>query len=241
MANKKNWGIAFILIILMTFIALQVPCQINAAIDIETYTDKTAFITRLGGAGAVKVVDFDDIDTASIDPVDFPADRYQSSHGIRITGGDGQFAGKSFGWPTDFIPVSFPNMYAPGSNTTEVLFFSGSDAGLTAGFGLYFIDADWPGSGPSSLTIYNRYGSQIKTSGTVTTLNGQATFIGFVTVDTAINQPIPMIARAFVISGNGWLGNDNNEGVALDDFVFKIPTTSPPSQQFYLPLILRMY
>ena len=237
----------------VAFFTLQYINRANAAIVVEIFTDKDAFINRLGGTNAVRVINFDDIDTSPTDPVGFPADRYQVSHGIRITGESGQIASKNFGLPQDFVPVSIPNMYAPGpidnsstsgragGKTTEVLFFSGNIVALTAGFGLFFIDADYPNIGPSSLTVYNLSGTQIKTSGTVITTNGQAAFRGFITIDTNTNQPVPLIARALIINGRGWPGNDSNEGATLDDFVFAIPTTAPTLLHLYLPLIINTW
>jgi hypothetical protein len=176
------------------------------------------------------VVNFDDVDTSTTDPAPFAADRYQLSHGVVIgaEGGGGQYAGRTFSWGDEFRPVSSPNTYSPGppwgyERTTVVTFHSGGQAALVAGFGLYFIDADWPGDGPSSLKVFNTDGGKIGDSGTVSGGDGEQLFFGFVAVDANTGTPIPVIARALVTAGSGWPEDDNNEGVVLDDFVFGRP------------------
>ena len=187
----------------------------------------------------MNVVNFDDIDTSGIDPVAFAADRYLGSHGIIITGEQGQYASPVFGSTYDFAPVSAPNMYAPGpvdmsscsgwdgGNDTDVAFSKDALGGSTAGFGLYFVDADWPGDGPSGFAIYDNEGNELGRSGTVRTLNRGKRFVGLVTVDKATNQPIAAIAWVNIVNGSGWLENDCNEGVALDNFVFRKPVVTP--------------
>ena len=121
-------------------------------IVIEAFTDQAAFEARLGGT--VNTVDFDAIDTTT-DPAAFAADLFKPTSGIVITGEGGQFASKDFGFGAEFIPVSGDNMYAPGptagkfdvfgagGNQTTVTFFDAGMSALTAGFGVYFIDADF--------------------------------------------------------------------------------------------------
>jgi len=206
-----------------------------AAIVIETYDNQAAFESRLNSS-SINMVDFDDIDTSTTDPVSFSSDHYLNSLGIRITGQDGQYVSRDFNFPSDFAPVSYPNMYAPGpidlwstsgaagGNTTVVTFFHEGKTFLTAGFGLYFIDADWPGDGPASFAVFDKYGQMLGTTGTITTSNLQSQFAGLIAIDSATNQPTPAIFRVQIINGSGWPGNDWNEGVALDDFVFKEPS-----------------
>jgi hypothetical protein len=166
--------------------------------------------------GSVSVVGFDDVDTATQDPASFPADRYQASHGVVISaqGGGGQFAGRTFTWASEFPPVSPPNIYAAGppwgsERNTVATFHLGAQPGLVAGFGLYFIDADWPnwptpGAGACSLKVFDSDGNLLADSGTVSGGNGQQLFFGFVTVDTGTNTPISVVARALITAGSGW-------------------------------------
>lgn len=203
-----------------------------AGVEIESYRDRSAFEARLG---SVKVVGFDDVDTSTDDPASFTADRYQVSHGVVIgaQGGGGQFAGRTFTWGNEFRPVSSPNTYAAGppwgsERNTVVTFHSGAQPGVVAGFGLYFIDADWPdwptpGAGACSLKIFGAYGGELGDSGTVSGGNGEQLFFGFVAVDSDTKTPVPVIARALITAGSGWPEDDNGEGVVLDDFIFGKP------------------
>ena len=116
---------------------------------------------------------------------------------------------------------------------TEIEFYtSPGQPGLVSGFGLYFIDADWPnwpgpGLGACSLTVYDAAGDVLAVSGTISGYNASQLFFGFVAVDTYTNKPVPMIGSALVVAGSGWPEDDNREGVALDDFVFDEPVPEP--------------
>ncbi len=205
----------------------------NATISFETFTDRTAFETRLGGA--VHVIDFDDVDTASVDPAPFPFYRYLFSDGVLIEGEDGDFASRSFGFPLDFPPNSSPNVYAPGpisfqlgqgGKSTQLEFLHGLQYGAVAGVGVVFIDADFPADGPSFLTVYDASGVARATTGTVSGGNGSRLFRGIVAVDDGTSQPVQLITLAVIQNGQGWPGNDANEGVVLDDLVFGVPAAT---------------
>ncbi len=201
-----------------------------ARVQIESYTERAAFEARLNGK--VNVVGFDDVDTSTTDPAPFAADRYQASHGVVISaeGGGGQFAGRTFTWGDEFRPVSSPNTYAAGppwghERNTVVTFHAGGQPSRVAGFGLYFIDADWPdwptpGAGACSLKIFNTDGEQLAYSGTVSGGNAQQLFFGFVAVDTDTNTPVSVVAWALVTAGSGWPEDGEGEGVVLDNFAF---------------------
>jgi hypothetical protein len=214
-------------------LALIVVSGAHAAIVVETYTDRTAFEARLGGA--VAVVDFDDVNTKK-DPAAFGARRYKVPHGAIITGEGGQFASRSFGFPDEFIPTSAPNQYAPGplgkalgegGNTTDVTFTDELRFARVAGVGIVFIDADFPGDGASSLTVFDALGAPLGTTGTVSGGDGSQLFRGLVAVDANGNVPTAVITRATIVNGQGWPGVFDNEGVGLDDLVFGTPQPVP--------------
>jgi hypothetical protein len=218
-------------------VSLVAPLAASADFALEFYTSATAFAERVGG---VRVVDFDDVGTLA-DPNAFTAftsDRYLESHGVSITGTEGQYASQGFGYPGDYLAVS-PNAYAPGPTAssgaltgsggrdTDVRFGAeGTDAAVS-GFGVWFIDADFPGVGASSFTIYDALGGEIGTTGTVSGPNASQLFVGVVAVDTGSLQPTPAIARVHIVNGSGWPGVDANEGVVLDDLTFPAPVPVP--------------
>jgi hypothetical protein len=218
----------------------------SAAITIEVSTDQAQFIARLGGAAAVRTVGFDDVDTSTGDWTAFAVDRYQASHGLRLTGESGQYASRAFGSPAEFIPVSSPNTYAPGpvdtrstsgtagGNETTATFSVAGGAARTAGFGCFFVDADWPdwptaGAGACTLTAYDQAGNALGTSGPVVTPGAQSRFAGLVAVDSGSGLPTTAIARVHLTNGSGWPCNDENEGAVIDDVVFATPVGSQAS------------
>lgn len=198
-----------------------------AAVSFEMYTDRAAFDARL--AGDVKVVDFDDIDTAAADPAAFPPEHYRSSKGAVIIGKGGQLVSRDFGLPDDFAPVSSPNLYAPGDNETDVSFYTGFQPTAVAGVGAVFIDADYPLIGPSSLTVRTAGGAAFST-GTVSGSNHSQLFRGIVAVDEGSGQPTPAIVAAHFVTGSGYIGDDSGEGTGLDDLVFGTPRGLVPGE-----------
>ncbi len=201
--------------------------------EIEVFFDRIAFEKRL--YGAVRLVDFDDIETLAGDPVQFSADRYQPSHGILIKGTGGQYADQAFALPQDdFIPVSPPNMYAPGpknnqdpaipegGHDTEVTFWVRDKPAAVAGFGAHFIDADFSGIGPCSLVAFDAEGRQLAVERGFATPHGMNVFVGMVAVNEN-GAPMPVISRIQVTNGNEWPTTNIGEDVTLDDFVFGLP------------------
>jgi hypothetical protein len=219
-------------------VLLASPLAASADVALELYTSASAFVERVVG---VRVVDFDDVDTLA-DPDAFTAfasDRYLASHGISIAGTAGQYASRGFGYPADYVAVSSPNVYAPGppaafgappgsgGRDTDVTFRVERSAAAVSGFGVWFIDADFPGVGASSFTIYDTVGDELGTTGTVSGPNASQLFVGVVAVDTGSQQPTPAIARVHIVNGSGWPDVDANEGVVLDDLTFPAPVPVP--------------
>jgi hypothetical protein len=209
------------------------PLFAGAQVVYELYTDRAAFEARIGG-DTVRIVNFDDIDTSSTDPVSFAADRYQASHGIVISGENGsQFVSRTFTFPGDFPPTSGPNMYAPGpvdgsGNQTDTTFFVGDRSAFVTGFGAYFIDVDFPETAPSSLTIFGSDGTELASHSLPNAGNGSQQFRGFVAVDSATDTPVPAIFASRLINGQAYPAlPTSNEGVTLDDFTFSRPSPVP--------------
>ena len=219
-----------IALVALALLALAAP-PARAAIIFEVYNNTAAFDARIGGFP--RVIDFDDVDTAAADPAPFAANRYKYSHGALIEGEDGQFASTEFDPGSNMPPSSAPNEYAPGppsdvfdggGNLTDVHFFNGIRTGLVAGFGVVFIDADFPADGASSLTLFGAGGGQLFTTGTVSGGDGSQLFRGVVAIDDSTDTPVAVIARSHIVSGSGWAGNPDNEAVALDDMRFSFPS-----------------
>lgn len=197
-----------------------------AAVTIEVYTDRASFEKRLGGL--IRCIDFDDVDTANSDVVPFLTTRYAQS-GIHIKGAKGQFVGRTFGFPDQYPAATAPNSYAPGpkganpgGNKTDVTFTAGNHSAMVTGFGVTFIDVDYPGMGASSLAAYGWTDRKIGVADGFRGNSGSKVFRGLVAVDSNGN-PIPAISRVQLINGTGWPGVDAGDGVTLDDMVFGVP------------------
>lgn len=209
----------------------------NPAIRVETHESADRFAARLGGS--VRTVDFDDIETGD-GPVPFAADRYKEKLGIVITGQDGQFAGRTFQYPRNYVPRSKPNMYAPGPRAksngpvgdggkqTVVTFFDGKQAGAVCGFGAHFIDVNYPSIGKSAIIAYDADGRELAREEGFRGATGEAVFRGLVALDRA-GSPVPVIAKVVLVNGSGWPEVYANEGVTLDDFVFSVPSRGGPA------------
>ena len=194
-----------------------------AATTFEVYTDRDAFEARVGGAGVVRVVDFDDIDTSAIDPVSFPTARYRGEKGATILGADGQFASRSFGVPLVLPPVSPPNVYRPPYNETTVYFWAGFEMTNVAAAGVTFVGTDYPAGGPSRLHVRNGNGSVQFETGFVTG-SGPHLFRGIVAVDDQTNQPTPAIFELRIVAGPDYPETSGEH--ALDDLEFTVPQSA---------------
>ena len=126
-----------------------------------------------------------------------------------------------------------------GGNTTVVTFFDGGVQALTAGFGAFIIDADFPtfpsaAEGASFLQVFDKNGVFLGDTGTVSGSNASQLFRGIVTVDMSTNLPVPTIASAFLKNGSAWPGNLEGEGVTFDDFTFGITVVPEPDGSIML-------
>lgn len=194
-----------------------------AGTSFEVYTDRAVFEARLGGAGAVRVVDFDDVDTAVTDPAAFGSVRYRGARGATILGADGQFASRGFGVPLTLPPVSAPNVYRASYNETTVYFWAGFEMTHVAGAGVTFVGTDYPPGGPSHLHVRNGNGSIHFDTGVVSG-SGPHLFRGIVAIDDQTNEPTPAIFELGIFAGPGYPETAGEH--ALDDLVFATPQSA---------------
>jgi hypothetical protein len=203
-----------------------------ADVTVHSYEDKAEFEDALAGFSCLLVVDFDDVDVDGDEPVEIEADRYLESHGIRIEGDGEQYVHTDFGLPDDFgDPPSEPNLFAPGPmaqggddggyETTVTFSVDGRGAGVAA-FSAMFVDADRPQQGPSGMTVLGDDRVELDEVMGVQSSGGGATFLGFVAVD-GDGRPGPAIRQIEIVNGDEWVGLDQSEDVALDDFTFLEP------------------
>lgn len=201
-------------------------------VRLEVYTTRKDFEKRLNTR--VREVTFDDVDTSKEDVVAFSADRYAKELGIVITGQEGQFAGRTFGFPMDYIPVSAPNSYAPGpkarkdaaaragGSKTDVTFVAGKRQAVVTAFAVTFIDADYPTIAETSLSAFDQKGVALGEPIKIEGANASQVFCGVIAVDGS-GRILPTIARLHIKNGGCWPGVEAGEGVTLDDFLFTVP------------------
>lgn len=203
-----------------------------ADVTVESFEDPDEFDSALAGFSCLVVVDFDDVDVDGDDPVSIEEDRYLESHGVRIAGDGSQYVHTDFGLPDDFEDApSEPNLFAPGpmadgadhgGSETEVTFsVDGVGAGVAA-FSAMFVDADRPQRGPSGMTVYAAGREELGEVMGIQSGSGGATFLGFVATDDE-GRPGPAIRQVDIVNGSEWVGLDQDEDVALDDFTFLEP------------------
>ncbi len=203
--------------------------KLSANLHVEFTTDRAEFEKRFD---QVKTIDFEDIETPDSNDavVSFEANRYEKQ-GLIITGTEGQFAGRAFGYPDNFRPHSGRNMVAPGpqadgaaargagGHETKASFVVGDAIALSAGFGVHFIDCNGGESGMIAFDANgNELGRKLDLSGSV----GKALFLGIVTYGKD-GQPVPAISSIKLLNGSGWPAVYNNHGVVLDDILFSPP------------------
>ena len=199
------------------------PCATLSPARVDLYTDRASFEAALA---RYNIVTFDCVDTSVSDPAPVAEDYYLQSHGIVLRGGDGQYVGRSFGWPTDYRPSSGSQMFAPGpvveatgpagSPETTATFRGGS---CVAGFGVTFIDADYPNIAASSIEVFDAAGQSLGREAGFAGSSGSALFRGYIAKD-ALGNPMPAIHSAGLVNGNVWPAQECCEGVTLDDFIF---------------------
>lgn len=213
---------------------LSPACPHTDPVTVVEYQDENAFLAAL--AGDPQRIDFDDVGAPGPDPEPIDEDRYVAL-GILIEGQSGQFAHGDFGRPVDNIPVSSPNMYAPGppsddgagepgGHETRVRFQEAGAAGCVSGFGLYFVDPRPESGAGGALTALDVDGAAI---GTPVVFEGESVgplFRGIVVVDED-GDPVPAMGGVQIINGPGWPGGeDATKGMPLDDFIYDAPAAA---------------
>ena len=188
---------------------------------IETRMEFEAYLHDI----QINVVDFEDVNTTSDEPVSIESDRYLISHGVYITGTDGQYVDDEFLWTSDYNSTSGTNMYAPGpieidagGFTTTIRF---QEENCVYGIGMMFIDADFPELGPSGIEIFNFNEEQLQETTGFSSPSGSAIFRGFITLNEQGNI-VKGIASSRITNGNVWPMSNCCDGVVLDDLMFGI-------------------
>jgi hypothetical protein len=223
--------------------------SLQAAVELEAFTDYSAFLSLLGNSA--QVINFDDVPTVTYSDYPetyqygyFDPNRY-ADQGILIRP---RPAAVPVVLPTPDA-VSPPNVYVasesgglnfpPGPYESETFLYFTHDGqpALTSAFGAFFIGNVGVPSGPGGTELFSDSG--LSASGTYsllppgitgdgfipagfTSYNG-STFLGLATVDSATGDLVPAI-NEIDVSTAGYLGPQT----FLDNFTFASPVSPVP-------------
>ncbi len=220
--SSAHWGVCLVVVAGASLGCLASEGDTEEAPS-ATYINRVSFEDETRG---LTEINFSDVALAD-EPVLIEADRY-SAQGIILTGTSGQYVDDDFGYPDDYPAVSGGATFSPGPNTydgpieptTVVTFTTASGTpGATSAFGVFFIDADFTASANSTrLTAYDAFGDvvgEMEVSGD----NGEAVFAGVRSINDS-GDSVANITRVELVTGDGWPGSSEAEGVVLDEFVF---------------------
>jgi hypothetical protein len=192
--------------------------------------------------GVRREINWDGTPDARSDPNPLPADFYNTTSprgvvfstpgtGFLVSANAGGGTPPLFGFPNDFHTFSPQKLFtAVNSNITDVNFFvPGTNiAAKTGAFGLIFVDVEQAGS--SRIDFFDQNNALIFTRTALIAGNQGLSFLG------AVANAGEQIARVRITSGsntivtNGVLGNQIDDVVVMDDFLYAeplAPATAP--------------
>jgi hypothetical protein len=185
--------------------------------------------------GVRREINWDGVPDARSDPNSLPSDFYNTTSprgvvfstpgtGFLVSANAGGATPPLFGFPNDFQTFSPQKLFtAVNSNITDVSFFvPGTNiAATTDAFGLIFVDVEQVGS--SRIDFFDQNNNLIFTRTALVAGNQEFSFLG------AVANAGEQIARVRITSGtntivtNGVLGNQVDDVVVMDDFLYAEP------------------
>jgi hypothetical protein len=217
---------------------------------------RDAFRTAVGGGttagangdfgGQRREINWDGVPAASSDPNPFPADFFNTTSprgavfstpgtGFLVSAAAGGATPVLFGFPTDFQAFSPVKLFAAlNSNIVDVNFFvpGTTTAATTSAFGLIFVDVEVANS--TKLELFDVNNVLIYSRNALVAGNQGLSFLG------AVANSGERISRVRITSGtntlvaNGQLGDQINDIVVMDDFLYATPTAVPEPGSFSL-------
>ena len=223
------------------------------ATDAAITPTRDAFRTAVGGGttagangsfgGLRREINWDGVPNSFADPNLLPADFFNVNSprgavfstpgtGFMVSANAGQASATLFGFPTDFQTFSAQRLFtAVNSNITDVSFFlpGTPTAATTSAFGLVFVDVEV--AGISKIEFFDSSDSLIFSRDALVAGNQGLSFLG------AVADAGESISRVRITSGlntivsNGTLGNQNDDVVVMDDFLYAEPVrvSEPPA------------
>lgn len=189
--------------------------------------------------GLRREVNWDGVPDAFSDPNALPANFFNTNSprgvvfstpgtGFLVSANAGLGTPALFGFPSDFQTFSPQKLFtAVNSNVTDVSFFLPGTTipALTSAFGVIFVDAEV--AGLTKLELFDEHDSLIYTRDALVTGNQGLSFLGAVINGDGRIGRARLTAGLNTIVSNGVLGNQNDDVVVMDDFLFAEPTAVP--------------
>lgn len=191
--------------------------------------------------GVRREINWDGVPEALSDPNTLPANFFNVNSprgvvfstpgtGFMVSANAGGAAPPLFGFPSDFQTFSPQKLFtAVNSNITDVNFFvpGTTTAATTSAFGLIFTDVEV--AGLTKIEFFNAANSIIFSRDALVGGNQGLSFVG------AVANAGEQISRVRITSGsntivaNGVLGNQIDDVVVMDDFLYATPLAAPGS------------
>jgi len=210
---------------------------------------RDAFRTAVGGGtvagangsfgGLRREINWDGVPDAQADPNPFSANFFNVNSprgvvfntpgtGFLVSANAGQSAPVLFGFPNDFQVFSAQRLFtAVNSNITDVRFFAPgtNTATTTSAFGLVFVDVEVAGS--ARLQFFDANDVQLYSHDALVAGNQGLTFLGAV-LDSAAIARVRITSGTNTIVSNGVVGNQVDDIVVMDDFLYAEPLVAAP-------------
>lgn len=219
---------------------------VNAAAITPT---RDAFRTAIGGGtvagangsfgGVRREINWDGVPDSRSDPNGLPADFFNVNSprgavfstpgtGFLVSANAGASAPVLFGFASDFHAFSAQRIFtAVNSNITDVRFFTPgtSTAATTSAFGLIFVDVEV--NDLTRLELFDENDVSVYSHAALVGGNQGLSFLGATVTDGKIGR-VRITSGLNTIVANGQLGNQIDDVVVMDDFIYAEPLRAVP-------------
>jgi hypothetical protein len=207
---------------------------------------RDSFRTAVGGGtvagangsfgGVRREINWDGVPDTSADPNAFAGNFFNArgvgfatpGTGFRVSANAGGATAPLFGFPNDFATFSPQRLFtAVNSNITDVTFFvpGTNTSATTSAFGLVFVDVETQGQ--TKIDFFDSNNTLLFSRDAMIGGNQGMTFLGGVANAGEKISRVRITSGLNTITGNGVLGNPNDDIVVMDDFLYAEPVAVP--------------
>jgi len=209
---------------------------------------RDSFRTAIGGGtvagangsfgGVRREINWDGVPDARADPNTLPADFFNVNSprgvvfstpgsGFLVSANAGASSPVLFGFPNDFAAFSAQRLFtAVNSNITDIAFFlpGTTTPATTSAFAAIFTDVETAGS--TRLQFFDQSNAEIFARDVLVSGNQGLSFAGATVAGTGIAR-VRITSGVNTIVSNGVLGNQIDDVVVMDDFIYATPVPEP--------------